>query len=428
MVPVLGPSAMPVLVLTGSARCAAEWFRGYGSAPRTARRARSGGGRGRHVGGAELGEAELGGLERAERLDLALGGGVVGADDAGGAEGLQCGGNGLVGDGVELGVGGGGTGVLVGVQILEEEVGEEVRLAQTIQLRAEMIQARGERAEVGEAALLPLADESEPVVDEVAGLFGQIAGECRVRDGEDEVAEGIATSAARDEGNLGSGGVLGRQIVAGDHVERVRCRLASGRVAVGEGGRIEERVGEIHPRAGEIDAMVKHRLGGGGFGGVEREGLQDSDGGAVGFGGGGEGFGRALAMKGMAAIDPRCAAGVVGGGLRGEFRRGEEGDRGVVGEDRGGERGRGGELLECIPVIEMGDGEVATGAKVGRRESTEEGNRALVGAGGFSEGCGRGLLSEGLGAGEPRGGVGRSGRVGRRHEGPTRLARRPRGQ
>jgi hypothetical protein len=122
------------------------------------------------VGGAELGEAELGGLERAERLDLALGGGVVGADDAGGAEGLQCGGDGFVGDGVELGVGGGGAGVLVGIQIFEEEVGEEVRLAQTIQLRAEMIEARGERAEVGQAALLPLADESEAVVDEVAGL------------------------------------------------------------------------------------------------------------------------------------------------------------------------------------------------------------------------------------------------------------------
>ena len=41
---------------------------------------------------------------------------------------------------------------------------------------------------------------------------------------------------------------------------------------------------------------------------------------------------------------------------------------------------------------------------------------------------GRGLFGEGLGAGEPRGGVRRSGGVGRRHEGPTRLARRPRGQ
>jgi len=118
----------------------------------------------------------------------------------------------------------------------------------------------------------------------------------------------------------------------------------------------------------------------------------------------------------------------VGGGLRGEFRRGEEGDRGVVGEDGGGELGWGGELLERVPVIEMGEGEVATGGKVGRRESTEEGDRALVGAGSFGEGCGRGLFGEGLGAGEPRGGVRRSGRVGRRHEGPKRLARRPRGQ
>lgn len=193
----------------------------------------SGGGRVREVGAPQSGETLFGGLEGAEGFDLSVRGGIVGVDEARGAERAKGRGDGVVGDGVEGAIVRAGAGGLRGVEMLEEELGEEVRLVQAVELGAEVVEVCGERAEMGYAALFPVTDEGEPVVDDVAGFVGEVAGERRVGDGNDEVAEGIAAGAAGEEGKLGGGRVGAGQVVEGEEIERLRGGVADGGVAAG---------------------------------------------------------------------------------------------------------------------------------------------------------------------------------------------------
>lgn len=139
--------------------------------------------------GAELGEAGGGGLEVAAGFELALGGGGAGVENGGvtlqGAEGV---GDGFLGDGIEDGIVGDGTGGALGVELLEDELGEEVRLVEAVELGAEVEEARADGAEVFHAVALGVTEQSEGGVDGIGGLGGEHRGRRGV--GEiDELAE-----------------------------------------------------------------------------------------------------------------------------------------------------------------------------------------------------------------------------------------------
>ena len=368
----------------------------------------------------EFGEALQGGLEVAEGFDLAEGRGIVGADEARSAEGAERGGHGFVGDGVEGGVVRGGAGGLGGIEVLEEELGEKVGLVQAVELGAEMIEARAERAEVGQGALFPVADQGEALLGGFGGLVGQVVGEGGVVDGEHEVAKGIAAGAAGEEGKFRGGRMGMRQIVEGEELEGLRGGVAGGLVTARRGAGFEQGVGEVRPGAGEVEPMVEGGFRRCGVGRVEREGLEDGDGGAVGIDGGGEGLRGGEAVEGVATIHPRGAEGVLGGRIRGEIRGAEERDRLVVGADGVGEGVGRGDFLEGVAAVQVREGEVAAQGGIARGNGAEERDGARVGLGGFGQRRGGGLGFEGLAAGEPGGGVRRKGGIGRRwHSGAT---------
>lgn len=88
------------------------------------------------------------------------------------AHGFERAREGFGGDGVKLAFDGQGTGGDFGIEIFQDKLGEEMRLVEAIELRAEAEEADRDGAKADDALGFPLAGEGEAGVHGVAGFGG----------------------------------------------------------------------------------------------------------------------------------------------------------------------------------------------------------------------------------------------------------------
>lgn len=83
------------------------------------------------------------------------------------------------GGGLEVRIGERRAGRHLGIHRLDEEVGEEVGLADAVNVEADLEQFAGQRAQAVEALLLPETLEGEGLLDGVGGVRHPVLGEAR---------------------------------------------------------------------------------------------------------------------------------------------------------------------------------------------------------------------------------------------------------
>jgi len=350
--------------------------------------------------GAEVGKAGARFAKRAQAIEEPGGVRIIEEDLLAGLE-IEFGlGEGVGGDEVELGRGREGAGRLVGVEVFEEEFGEEVGKMEPVELGTEGVEPRGGGAKMGDTLAFPVAGEGEAVVDEVAGFVGEGVGRFVAAAGTIEnAADGFAAGAAGFEGDVGEGGMLA--FAGGGDGNRFTGGVGGAVVFVDR----EKRVGLVHPRGGEVEPEGRVR--------IERKRAQNGDGFLLAADGFDEGGGIVLEVKDVAAVHP-CGAEAVAGVDEGVERKGaEEGDGFVVGVD-GAIEGFGGILpLEGVAAVHGGERELVADLELSDGKGAEERDRLFVVADGVGERFGRKAGFEGLAVAHELGDLGE--RFGERH-------------